>query len=217
MLGVTLTGCQIELPPAEQESLKNIVEITRKAGPAQAPSETPPGHQKRLETVPPPAKPAAQTTSVTIVGALVHPKNARPQIYCADGRAYEIVRNHTSYDIWSIRPEVSYLMVKLTVTGAMDQTVQYAELQQVVTEGIVIPGTVEKHKGKFKLKHKNYSKGKNNGKAKGHSKWEDYEYVVVENKTNISLEAYQGKDAAFFVKVIAANKGIAQVVVYAVY
>jgi hypothetical protein len=222
LLGVTLTGCQVDLPAAERESLKTIVEITRKAGPTQAPSETPPGHEKRVDVASTP-KQASQTTSVTVIGALVHPKNARPQILCADGRSYEIVKNQTPYDIWKIREDVPYLMVKLTVTGAKDSSVQYAELQQVVTEGIVIPGKVEKHKGKFKVKHKNHGKGnekgneKGNGKAKGHSKWEDYEYVVVDNQANVNLEVYKGKDAFFFVKVVATKEGIAEVVLYAVY
>lgn len=220
LLGVTLTGCQVELPPAEQESLKNIVEITRKAGPATAPSpsQTPPGHEKRIEVASTPTQ-TAQTTSVTVVGALVHPKNAQPQILTADGRAYEIVKNRTPYDIWSVREDVPYLMVKLTITGSKDNTVQYAELQQVVTEGMVIPGKAEKHNGKFKVKHKNFGKGngKGNGKAKGHSKWEDYEYVVIENKTTVNLDSYYGKDAYFFVKVVATKGSIAQVVLYAVY
>lgn len=217
LLGISLTGCQVELPPAEQESLQTIFEMT-KGGGTSRPSETPPGHEQRVEVTSVP-KQTAQTSHITVVGALVHPKNAQPQILCADGRSYEIVKNRTSYDIWSIREDVPYLMVKLVITGSKNGNVQYAELQQVVTEGIVIPGKMEKQKGKFKVKHKNYGKsnGKGNGKAKGHQKWEDLEYIVVDNKANVNLEYYQGKDAFFFVKVVATQNGLAQVVLYAVY
>lgn len=194
LLGFTLTGCQMEIPLAEQNSLKLLVESATQV------KALPPGQAKKVT----PTVVQEKDGTTIIVGGLIHPKGRKPQLVTADGQYYELVNNRTSYDIWAVQKQVPYLMVKLFITGKKEGKIQYAELREVMTEGIVLPGNLGKHKGQYKFKHK--TKGR-----------KEKEYTIVKNNTGQDLEKYVGENSYYFFKIVGEVDGVVQISLYAIY
>lgn len=246
ILTAFLTGCTIQLPPSEQESLQVLVEVGKHLNNGQnkgtvtvssASTNTnssntndldmypnggsgtitawmPPGQAKKMEKQDNDNDKdkddegkgnsrkveKAQTASVQIIGALVHPVGLRyPQIVTADGITYNVVLNHTSYDIYTVRKEVPYLMVKVAITGQSDLKVYSADLVEVVAQGKFIPASMSKHKNShnFKFKNKNYT--------------------VIDNRSGKDLDKFIGKDSYYFVQEVGEDHGSVKVIIYAVY
>lgn len=245
ILTALLTGCTIQLPTSERESLQVLVDVGKhmnngqtkgtvtvtnnadddlgmypNAGSGTATAWVPPGQAKKMQPGADEAKITLDNEDswkngegkgnvrkiekvqppVQIVGALVHPVGLRyPQIVTADGITYNVVLNHTSYDIYTVRKEVPYLLVKVTVTGQSDVKVYSADLVEVVAQGKFIQTSMNKNKHghNFKFKNKNYT--------------------VIDNRSGKDLNKYVGKNNYYFVQEIGEEHGSMKVVIYAVY
>lgn len=221
LLAAFLTGCEVQLPTSEEESLKVIIGINQKVSNKSNDVAPPPVQTKkdsgRMQTTdnriiekaqtPPPVQQQptaesarlAQSTPVMIIGALVHPVGAsNPQLITVEGTSYELVTNHTKYDIYTIRKEVSYIMAKVQVVSSKDKLLK-AELLEVVTEGKVIQASVGKSKGKHNFKNKNKN------------------YVVTENRSGKDLDKYMGQNNYFFVHEVGEDHGSMKVIIYEIY
>ena len=220
VMAAILAGCQVQLPEVEQQSLQLLVDIGQKPSANTVYSEgttsetiakVRPEQPQQPSTIktsraqqsptPPQEQVKVLATTVVLIGALVHPLGAtNPQFITLDGNGYELIANHTRFDIYSVRKDVPYMMVKLQVVGSHDKVLT-AELLEVVAEGKVVRASLErdKHKGRAQFKSKNRL------------------YLIAENRSGKNLSKYVDQDSYLFVEEVGQEQGGIRVIIYDIY
>lgn len=204
LLTIQLTGCQLsELPLLEKVSLQIVIdELGSEVEEFQ--EESIPSGLAKTNGIPPglAKKTHKKGDKVLVVGGLIHPKKSKyPQLIGTVGEYYELVRNQTNYDIYSIRTKVSFLQVRLVIIGQKDDSTYYAELVEVVDQGNWVYGKLEKEKGRFVLKTK----------VKGKGKDEENKYIIVVNDFGQNLNRYIKKENYYFIRITKRYGDVAEI------